>query len=471
VGNSGDTQIGYALPGCVGWSDPLDYQAEVLYSEERILVLQWGRGCGKSVTLWLICLLDCLLWPGLRVLCVGPSYKTLTDGLFPIIQDVDVTFQELYGFSLIRKWAKSAAINKLEFLNGSSVTFRSTSNIDDLRGGSYGEVLIEEGGYIDATQATWGAFVPVLRGYGPHRILCGGTPAGGTGVLGVLLEIAKADDRVLVSRASTVDNPHFPELQLELLRATLSREMWDQEVLGKVVSLSGLVYPEWDRTKHIIPFDVERELRQPGWDLYEVIDWGFALAHRLTVAVCQPDPSVPPMVVVIRDQPFDRADAQTICRAVIADLNSLPIQPRAIITDPEGYAENRTARRIFTPYGKSVLFEKNPGKRRIESTIEYVRRGLCAADGVPSLFVSQDVAAQDCNREGGRGFVPSVETYRLQETRAGSGLYRGKPHDDNKSAHVMDCIRMFYINMPKFGFVWPLEFAPVLTDKRAHNYG
>jgi len=160
---SPDVQVGYSLPGCVGWSDPLLYQTEVLDSKARVVVLQWGRGCGKTVTLWLTCLLDMLIWRGVRVLCVGPSYKTLTDGLFPVIADIDVTFREKYGYSLIKSWAKSAAINRLTLINGSTCTFRSTSNIDDLRGGSYGLVLIEEGGYIDANQYSWGAFIPVLR--------------------------------------------------------------------------------------------------------------------------------------------------------------------------------------------------------------------------------------------------------------------------------------------------------------------
>jgi len=468
---SPDVQVGYSLPGCVGWSDPLLYQTEVLDSKARVVVLQWGRGCGKTVTLWLTCLLDMLIWRGVRVLCVGPSYKTLTDGLFPVIADIDVTFREKYGYSLIKSWAKSAAINRLTLINGSTCTFRSTSNIDDLRGGSYGLVLIEEGGYIDANQYSWGAFIPVLRGFGPHRILCGGTPAGGFGVLGVLLELAKSKPEIFVSRAATTDNPHFPEAQLQLLEATLSKEMWKQEVLGESVTLSGLVYPEWNRQTHIRKFNPLIELRKPGWELYEVIDWGFAMAHRITLAVKQIDPSRAPEIVVVRDVPYERADAQTIIREVIAQLNDYPIRPRAVVTDPEGFAENRTARRMLTPHGLSVVFEKAIQRRRIESTAEYLRRGLCSATGEASFFVSQEVAGLDCNREGGRGIVPSFETYRLQEVRQGSGVYKAKPKDDNKSTHVMDCARMFYICMRKFGYVWPLEFKPVLGDKAANQWG
>ena len=466
-----ETELGYALPGCVGWSDPLPYQVAALDSEARILVLQWGRGCGKTVTLWLTCLLDMLMWRGIRVLCIGPSYKTLTDGLFPVIQDTDTTFRELYGYSLIKSWAKSAAINRMTLINGSTCTFRSTSNIDDLRGGSYGMVLIEEGGYIDANQYSWGAFIPVLRGLGPHRILCGGTPAGGFGVLGTLLELAKTDPDIHISRAATTDNPHFPESQLRLLEATLSKEMWSQEVLGEAIARSGLVYPEWNRQTHIRKFNPMVELHKPGWELYEVIDWGFAMAHRLTLAVKQAGPTRAPEIVVVRDIPYERSDAQTIIREVISQLNEYPIRPRAIITDPEGFAENRTARRMITPHGISVVFEKHHARRRIESTTEYVRRGLCSATGDASFFVSEEVAALDCNREGGRGIIPSFESYRLQEVQQGSGVYKSKPKDDNKSTHSMDCARMFYICMRKFGYVWPLEFKPVLTDRAANQWG
>lgn len=464
--------VGYPLPGCREWSDPLDYQVPVLRSAARIIVLKWGRGTGKTITLWLKALLIALVWPGIRIIVLAPSYKTLVDGLFPVIGDVDTTFQEIEGFSLIRKWAMSASIMRLTLINGSTFTFRSVANIDDLRGGSYGAALLEEPGYIDGSEHSWAAFVALIRGYGPHAILAGGTPSeGNVGVLGILTEMALNDPAIHVSTATTMQNPHFPKEQLDLMRATLSMEAWEREVEGKGKSLSGLVYPEWSREVNIIrKWKPLVELVKPGWELYELLDWGYAQAHRLTIAVTQPDKVRNPMVIVLRDIPIERQDAQAIGNGIIRDLNTLPMRPRACITDPEGFAENRTLSKMLAPYSISVIFERNPARRRIENTIEFVRRGLKAGDGTASLFITEEVAALPCQQRGGRGWVPSIENYKLQEVGRNTGNFKGKPKDDNKTTHVMDTIRYWYICMHRFGYVWPVMLKPVVVDRRVNQY-
>ena len=467
-----DVYVGYPKPGCTEWSTPLDYQVGALKSAARIIILKWGRGTGKTVTLWLKALLIGLLYPGIRVIVLAPSYKTLVDGLFPVIADIDTTFQEVEGWSLIRKWAKSASINRLTLINGSSFTFRSVANIDDLRGGSYGAALLEEPGYIDGSEHSWAAFVALIRGYGPHTILAGGTPSeGNVGVLGILTELALQDKSVKVSTATTMQNPHFPKRQLALMEATLSRDAWEREVLGIGKGLVGLVYPEWDRDVNILKgWTTGRQLNEPGWEVFEVLDWGYAQAHRLTVAVTQPDKRRNPKVVVFRDVPIERQDAQAIGNSIIADFNRLPLRPRAVITDPAGYAENRTLSRMMAPFSISVVFEKNPARRSIENTIEFVRRGLRAADDSASLFITEEVAALPCNQRGGRGWVPSIENYRLQEVGQNSGVYKSKPKDDNKTTHVMDTIRYFYICMHRFGYVWPVTLKPVLVQRHVNRY-
>ena len=124
-----NAHVGIPALGCEEWSDPLPYQAHALETDARIIVLRWGRGCGKSSVLWLYALLEACLYPGMRTLVLAPSYKTFSDGLFVIIQDIDSTFQQLYGYSLIKKWSMSTAINKLTLINGSTFTFRTASRI------------------------------------------------------------------------------------------------------------------------------------------------------------------------------------------------------------------------------------------------------------------------------------------------------------------------------------------------------
>ena len=210
-----NVSLGIPRKGCLGWSPLLPYQREFLGDRKRIRIAQWGRGNGKSTIILLATLMKCLEYPGVRWLYIAPAYKVLTDALYPILDDIDSTYRELYGFSLIRKFTRSTQTNKLTLCNGSQITFRSGSRIDDLRGGSYGGLSIEEAGYVEAGPASWVAFVPCLRGYGPMEILVGGTPGGSTGVLAVLLEHARTHpDQCFVSRAYTYQNPHFPAEQI-----------------------------------------------------------------------------------------------------------------------------------------------------------------------------------------------------------------------------------------------------------------
>jgi len=49
-------------------------------------------------------------------------------------------------------------------------------------------------------------------------------------------------------------------------------------------------------------------------------------------------------------------------------------------------------------------------------------------------------------------------------------VYKSKPKDDNKTTHVMDTIRYFYICMHRFGYVWPVTLKPVLVQRHVNRY-
>jgi hypothetical protein len=469
-------ELGYPDAECQTFLPAHPYQRQILDSDARIIVTQWGRATGKSHTLYLRCLRDCVEYPRLRVLVVAPEYRILQDALWPIIEDIDVTFRNCYGYSFIRHWRKSAQLNRLELWNGSSLRFRSTTNVNALRGGSYGEVLIEEAGYVQADPSSWAAFLPVIRGWGPHRLLVGGTPQGMDGVLGLLIALAAHDPSVYLTRAGTQDNPFYPKVQLEMMRSTLSREMWEQEGEGKAIRRTGRVYAEFDPDVHVglpqgqdwIP---EQRLREPGWETYVAIDWGYNQAHAAFLAVRQPHPGRNPEIWIYRDLPFDRMDADTICRRIVQLWKDDPILPRAIVVDPKGWQENRTAIRYFGQFGRPVIMERAANKTLVEHTLEYVRRVLRSGDGTVSLHLTRAVAALPCNREGGRGMLQGFLHYMLQETVRGSGIYKNKPIDDNKTVHGLDLLRYWLINMGKFGYEWPYEPTAVPQAKSAGYQG
>lgn len=458
------TEIGIPVKGGGAWSPLLNFQREYIQSTKRIKVAQWGRGCGKSSTILLDTLYSCLEWEMVRWLYLAPSYKILTDGLYPILDDIDQTYRELYGHSLIRKFTRSTQTNKLTLINGSQITFRSGARIDDLRGGSYGGVSIEEAGYVSGSPASWAAFVPCIRSVGPHEILCGGTPGGEGGVLAVLLAHAQAHpEECLVSRAYTYQNPHFSKEQLTLLQNTLSRELWEQEIEGMVIGRTGLVYPEFSREKHIIPFNPAKDMGV-GTELFGVIDWGFAQAHGQLFAVSRL-PDGRPKVVLLWEHPFDRTDELLIVKTILEQSKRYPVRLRALITDPEGRSGNVTAIRFMANSGIPVVFETNPARRRIVDTLELVRRGLSNAAGSACYFISQDCAKLPCNGPGGKGSIPSFEAYVLGHVDRSAGVLSNRPFDDNVHTHSMDGWRYLLICLARFGYTWPATIVDVQPRK------
>ena len=435
---------------------PLPEQEEFLLSGKKHRLARWGRGFGKTLTVWRATTIALFQYPGIRWLYCAPINRTFQDATYPAIEQDRIIWKALTGEDFVKSWNKQVGILRLH--NGSSVTFRSATNIDGLRGGTYGGASFEEPGYIDGSSTAWTSFAPTLRGWGPQSIIAGGTLSEFGGMLNVFVELAaQRPDLWYSSIAATEDNPFFPRETLDLLKATLSVAAFDRECKGLDTPSSGIVFPEYVPELNRAPgWDLDAAQKaDPSWRTFVLIDWGFNLAHVLWIAARQPDQSKLPEVVVFDDWPLDRHGHVEICDKIIGRMKQLERRVSGIIVDPEDETAVKYCRRTFARYGIKVRYEENPTRRRVKSTVDYVRRLLFTPDGTRSLRITDKVVALDCNRNGGRGVHQSLLNYRLKEHRVGTGDYEGKPVDDNKHTHAMDLLRYFCICMRAFGFRWP----------------
>ena len=488
------TPIQYGIPNKEGttWSDYLPYQTTLLdfiFNEKgKIDVAEWGRGTGKSSTIWDGALGLGVKYPRLRTLAIAPAFKTLQDGIFSVIGDAEQVFLNEYGYSLIDKWNTSAQNPYIRLCNGSEYVFRLGSRIDDMRGGTFGQIVIEEGGFVEATSESWGAFLPCLRGYGPHMIHVGGTPSSPSSVLSLLKQyweqgaevegsttLRRFEDNlsdppetfdIFYSSAVTMDNPHYPRWVLELARATMSPDMFAQEFEAKARKFTGLVCPEFDRVKHVKPFATKRLSTEPGWRIIELLDWGDSKAHRITVALRQIDPARPPEIWVIADEPIDNHTDEMILRKVIKDKYRFGIPTFAAIIDPRPEKSKSLAGRMLRPNDILVCYEGRPQRQHIIDTIDWLHRFLGLEDGTVPLHISEQVAKHPSNRPGGRGIVVAWEEYRLTENSIRPGSFTNKPHDDNRTTHAMDLLRYLGMSLERIGFHWPIVL-PLAGQKPA----
>jgi PBSX family phage terminase large subunit len=80
------------------------------------------------------------------------------------------------------------------------------------------------------------------------------------------------------------DNPHLSPEELALMRAEMGEDRYAQEIMGEFRKREGLVYKEFDRTKHVV-----KELPEDFEPLYKYggVDWGHT--HPCAVITIQKD--------------------------------------------------------------------------------------------------------------------------------------------------------------------------------------
>ena len=118
----------------------------IAYEEEPfITLLAWGRQSGKSIYMKNDCFMYALNHPKSTVLFLSP----IQDQSNKVMNELDAVFEEYRStWELIikkfdRKW------NTFYFQNGSVLRFKSADSGDNLRGGTYDRVYLDEAAYMD----------------------------------------------------------------------------------------------------------------------------------------------------------------------------------------------------------------------------------------------------------------------------------------------------------------------------------
>jgi hypothetical protein len=452
-----------------GWSHWLPYQSRIIKANAPVVVMRMGRSTGKTYLLAVKTLLECLKWGrSLRVLWVAPSKKAIREAVFPKLLEIEREWRIAYGFELFSKWNKSNADTRIVVFNGAEIVFETGANVQALRGGEYGLMVFDEAQDIDASEDAWAAFSPCLRGFGPLRIFCGGTPKGRQGLLGLLCtHAALGDPDIKVYNACSNENPYLSAKTLAFWRRTMSPQMWEQEVEGKQIGRAGLVYGNFDSERNILdyPFDPRIECSSKGgWDYVIVADWGPQQAHAIWAAIRHFQQTDYPEIVIFHEEVYDDKTPDAMLKHIWhQSMQMCDVKPVGFICDPEGRVANRRATEFWDELDVEVYREKDRAKRGIEQTAELVRLAIGGPDQKVYLRLSRELMQLDCNQEGGKGSWPSVRNYHYVDK---IGVKGNKPFDDNRHTHSMDCWRYLLMNIHRLGYEWETVHA-----KAEYEYG
>lgn len=247
-------------------------QHAFVMAREHHIAMIGGIGSGKSIAgnirvlLAAMGALDFIPAPNLGVV-TAPTYKMLDDATFR-------SFKEVAGAFLV-DYNESKGLARMA--NGSEVIFRSTQDPETLRGPSISYWHGDEAALSPAE--VWAIMLGRLRqarqqGYAWLTT----TPKGKQWIYKVFAQTFADDPDYRIFHARTHDNPFASREWIAALEANYSREFARQELYGEFVGWEGLIYPEFDRARHVIT------AFPSGYDqVLAGVDWGFNHAGVIQV--------------------------------------------------------------------------------------------------------------------------------------------------------------------------------------------
>lgn len=242
---------------------PHPKQLETHQSPARFKILNWGRRTGKSLFAMNHTLIEATKRVG-RYWIVAPTYRQAKN-----IYWLDV-LPNTIPKELIAKKNESELI--IHLINGSLIELKGADNPDSLRGAGIKGLILDE--YAFMSPSVWETILrPTLVDSGGWAIFIS-TPNGFNHFYD-LAEYAQGHDSYFYSHATSYDNPHIPDSEIDDLRddyiAKGKENEFHQEYMGEFRKMSGLVYKTFDRKIHVVD---PKDVPETGTHLLSV-DFGY----------------------------------------------------------------------------------------------------------------------------------------------------------------------------------------------------
>lgn len=170
---------------------------------------------------------------------ISPTYQMLRDVNIPVLMDWCPP-------ESIKDFNKSE--NKIEFVNGSTITLRSGENPDRLRGVGLDWIWLDEACFM--SKAVWEVVYPTLTDKGGIAWVTT-TPQGYDWVYDTFYKPAIDKEQGFEAwKFTTLDNPYIDQALVEQAKKDLSDMMFKQEYLASFEKFEGLIYPDFSEAKH-----------------------------------------------------------------------------------------------------------------------------------------------------------------------------------------------------------------------------
>ena len=241
---------------------PRPSQKEFLLSTARFKVISAGRRFGKTIAALNWLLEGALNHQGWNCMWVAPTYR---QGRYAFKRLMSA-LRTSGGMSIISRVSESDMV--IEFINHSSISFRTAENYDNLRAEGINRLVIDEAARIP--KAAWEEVLrPAISDTGGDVMFIS-TPKGRNWFYHLWLMGKNPEFPDYQSwRFDSSDNPKIRPEDIELARKTLPENVFRQEFMAEFIEEAGEVVPNVD-ISIVLPELVAK--KEPGHQYYGGID-------------------------------------------------------------------------------------------------------------------------------------------------------------------------------------------------------
>ena len=225
-------------------------QEQIAIDRHRFRVVNCGRRFGKTTLAVLEMLAKAIAKDGRTICYIAPTYQ----------QARDIAWQELKRLCqpAINKVNESRLEITLNTVKGgtSLIMLRGWESVETLRGQKFDFIVIDEIASMRNWAINWQEVIrPTLTDVKGEALFIS-TPKGFNHFYD-LYNLEQVDTDYKSFHFTSFDNPHLPPDELEKARMELTEDRFAQEYLADFRKTEGLVYKEFDRSKHVYNSDPE----------------------------------------------------------------------------------------------------------------------------------------------------------------------------------------------------------------------
>lgn len=233
------------------------WQGKVWLDNHRYKVINCGRRAGKSYASAYKMLHIATENNKSIIWYIAPTYRQAKSIMWEMLSQAVPSF-------MITK--KNETELRIDLINGSSILLKGADSPDSLRGVRIDFCIFDECAFIDKWDDAWKVIRPTLMD-SKASVWFISTP-NGFNHFKTLAESTDPDWAYF--HFTTYDNPHIEKEEIDRSRLEMDEDSFAQEIMGEFRKMSGLIYKDFDREKHMVEIpDIE------GWTRTRSIDFGF----------------------------------------------------------------------------------------------------------------------------------------------------------------------------------------------------